>query len=251
MSVVAMDLHVHSVFSDGKGTPAENLAAAEAVGLDWLGMVDHVRVDSTYLEEFAACVEALRPTTAVELVCGVEAKILDAEGRLDLCELPAGVDYVAIADHQVPTFAGPAHPAAVRAAIERGDVAPGAVVEQLVAGTMAAVAYGGPALVAHLFSVVPKLGLTEEAVPESLVRELGRAIARSGALVELNERWSCPSAHVAGLLADEGVEFVTSTDSHRSSTIGRYAYASGVAAALCLPLASPTRLRGGVPLAHR
>ena len=48
------DNHVHSTFSDGKGTIAENIAAAEAVGLKRLVCVDHVRLDTTYVPEFVA-----------------------------------------------------------------------------------------------------------------------------------------------------------------------------------------------------
>lgn len=239
----SMDLHVHSTYSDGKGTLSENLEAAAVAGLDWLGMVDHVRADTDWLGRFAADVDARRQAAPMTLLCGVEAKILDRSGRLDLPEILDGVDYVAIADHQVPTAAGPVHPAAVKAAIECGEAALDEVLETIVRSTIAALDAEVPLLVAHLFSVVPKIGADESDLPDDLVLELGRAVAAAGAVVEINERWTCPSLRVARLLASCDVRFVASTDSHRPGTIGRYEYAAGVIGVLDLTLAGPADLR--------
>jgi len=57
-----------------------------------------------------------RPAGATVLA-GVEAKILDTSGRLDLPPALDGTDLVLIADHQFPADNGPVHPAHVRAAI--------------------------------------------------------------------------------------------------------------------------------------
>ena len=43
------DRHVHSRFSDGEGTLAQNIAAAEALGLQALTCVDHVRVSTDWV----------------------------------------------------------------------------------------------------------------------------------------------------------------------------------------------------------
>ena len=78
------DLHVHSTFSDGRGTIEENIAAAEALGLGTLGCVDHVRADTDWVPAYVEAVQRLRGETAVELRCGIEAKLLDTTGALDL-----------------------------------------------------------------------------------------------------------------------------------------------------------------------
>ena len=59
------DLHVHSTFSDGRGTIEENIAAAEALGLGTLGCVDHVRVDTDWVPDYVAAVNRLRGSTRV------------------------------------------------------------------------------------------------------------------------------------------------------------------------------------------
>ncbi len=105
------DMHVHSTFSDGANTLAENVAEAESLGLVELGCVDHVRVDTDWVPAYAAAVAAMREQTAVRLQCGIEAKLLDTAGALDLPEPCPGVDAIYAADHQVPLARRPAPPA--------------------------------------------------------------------------------------------------------------------------------------------
>ena len=120
------DWHVHSRFSDGAGTLEENISAAERAGLRKLGCVDHVRSSSTWMPEMAQALDALRPSTDVVLSAGVETKLLDVAGALDLPapELLEGIDRIVIADHQVPSPEGPRDPKEVREAIAGGDLDP-------------------------------------------------------------------------------------------------------------------------------
>ena len=74
-------MHVHSTFSDGKGRIEDNIAAAEALGLTALGCVDHVRATPTGCPSTSRPSARLRGETAVELRCGIEAKLLDTTRR--------------------------------------------------------------------------------------------------------------------------------------------------------------------------
>ena len=77
-------------------------------------------------------------------------------------------------------------------------------------------------LLAHLFSVLPKIGLSESIVPGPVLAELAWRIARSGALVEVNEKWSCPSPRTVAALAAAGVPLVAGSDSHHCRDVGVY-----------------------------
>ena len=114
------DFHVHSTFSDGESTLAENVQAARERGLRTLCLVDHVRRDTAWLPDFTAAVSRYRGQPGMRVLAGVEAKILDTSGRLDVPPGLDGIDLVLIADHQFPAEHGPVHPAEVRAAIEDG-----------------------------------------------------------------------------------------------------------------------------------
>jgi putative hydrolase len=226
------DMHVHSTFSDGRDAIEDNVAQAERLGLTAFGCVDHVRADTAWVPEYAAAVRRVRVTTGVRLVCSIEAKLLDTTGALDLPAALDGVEAIFAADHQVPLEDGPAHPREVRERLQRGDLRTEAVLEAIVTATARSLDRAHPVVIAHLFSVLPKIGLDEAAVPEDLLRHLASECKRTGQSVEISERWRCPSARTLRPFAEYGVPIVLSTDSHSSETIGRYAYCAGVVSEL-------------------
>jgi len=217
------DFHVHSTFSDGASTLAENVQAARERGLRTLCLVDHVRRDTTWVPEFAAAVRPFRHHPELRVLAGVEAKILDSSGNLDVppdLARYAEVDLVLIADHQFPADDGPVHPDQVRAALSCGSMTAAEAIERLCLATANALRPG--TLVAHLFSLLPKIGLDETMVPASLLGDLASEVARAGVLVEVNEKWSCPSARTLAALADAGVCVVAGSDSHHRRDVGVY-----------------------------
>ena len=229
------DFHVHSTFSDGASTLAENVQVARERGLRTLCLVDHVRRDTLWLPEFTAAVDSFRDQSGPRILSGVEAKILDSSGQLDVPPSLAGIDVVLIADHQFPADNGPVHPAEVRSVIEYGGMTALEAIERLCEATTNVLHWaswlsarselpaGGPQpLLAHLFSILPKIGLTEAMVPEPLLADLAKRVAHAGAMVEVNEKWSCPSAAVVAAMAAAGVTLVTGSDSHHCRDIGRY-----------------------------
>jgi putative hydrolase len=236
------DFHVHSTFSDGASTLAENVRAARERGLRSLCLVDHVRRDTRWLPEFITAVDQHRGQPGLRVLAGVEAKILDTAGHLDLppgLQTLGGIDLVLIADHQFPADNGPVHPDELRTALELGSITPAEAIERLCEATAQAAtaqaamgaATGAAAaqsaanarpLLAHLFSLLPKIGLDEAMVPDALLTDLAKRVAHAGAMVEVNEKWSCPSARAVAAMADAGVSLVAGSDSHHCRDIGVY-----------------------------
>jgi putative hydrolase len=229
------DMHVHSTFSDGRDAIEDNVARAEALGLTELGCVDHVRVSTDWLPGYVAAVRHVRGTTDVRLTCSIEAKLLDTTGALDLPPDIDGVEAIFAADHQVPLDDGPNHPRDVRERLERGELTAQEVLEAIVTSTARSLDRPEPVVIAHFFSVLPKIGLDEADVPEDLLRHLASETARTGQTIEISERWRCPNARTLRPFVDSGVPIVVSTDSHRSDTIGQYDYCTAVVAELGLP----------------
>jgi putative hydrolase len=219
------DFHVHSTFSDdATSTVAENVNVARERGLRTLCLTDHVRRDTAWVPDFVAAVAEHRHEPGLRVLAGVEAKVLDTSGQLDVpAGLDDGIDLVLVADHQFPADNGPLHPAEVRAAIEYGAMTAGEAIERLCTATANAIAPGRPLLLAHLFSLLPKIGLTEEMVPMPLLADLAARAARADVLVEVNEKWSCPSVRTTAAMADAGVHLVAGSDSHHCTQIGAYA----------------------------
>ncbi|MEA1264487.1 PHP domain-containing protein [Microbacterium sp. STF-2] len=216
------DHHVHSTFSDDAvSTLAQNVEAAAAAGLNTLRLVDHVRQGTTWVPEYLAAVRALRVPDGLAVLTGVEAKILDAAGTLDIPTLPDGIDRILIADHQFPGAAGPLGPSAVRERIAAGW-ATDDVLDQLVEALVATMRrYPGNQL-AHCFSILPKIGLSEDDLGPERTEAWARAAAETDTLVEVNEKWGCPDVPALTALRRVGGEIVASTDSHDASEVGRY-----------------------------
>ena len=216
------DHHVHSTFSDDAvSTLAQNVEAAASAGLSTLRLVDHVRRSTTWVPEYLAAVRALRVPDGLTVLTGVEAKILDVAGALDVPPLPDGIDRILIADHQFPGVDGPLGPSAVRERIAAGW-ATDDVLDQFVDALIATMRrYPGNQL-AHCFSILPKIGLSEADVGAERTDAWARAAAETDTLVEVNEKWGCPGAGALTALRRAGATIVASTDSHDASEVGRY-----------------------------
>ncbi len=219
------DLHTHSDLTDGAASPEDMADAALVARLRVWGLSDHVRANSSWLPEYVVRVRALsRPELVVR--CGVEAKVLNSAGRLDLPARIPRLDYILVADHQFPSPEGPVHPSEIGRRILTGDVGRSAVVDTLVVATCAALTQAPyRPMVAHLFSLLPKMGLTEDDdVTDEHRAALAAACRAAGAAVEINEKWRCPSAHTVSYLAAAGVEIVTGSDAHRCADVGTWTY---------------------------
>jgi putative hydrolase len=224
--LLGTDHHVHSTWSDDAvSTPAENLAAADTAGLVSVRMVDHVRTSTTWVPEFLAEIRALPPVVGLQVLTGVEAKLLDASGSLDvppdLVVGAGGVDRVLIADHQFPGPDGPWSPRRTREEMARGLSSQDAL-GILVTATVRAMERVGRGQLAHVFSLLPKIGLSEDDLLDEHLGAVADAARRTGTLVEVNEKWACPGARMLRACCAAGVPLVASTDSHAATAIGSY-----------------------------
>lgn len=216
------DHHVHSTFSDDAvSTLAENVAAAAAVGLTTVRLVDHVRRSTTWVPDYLAAVAALEVPESLIVLTGVEAKILDASGELDIPDLPPGIDRILIADHQFPGVDGPLGPTAVRDRMADGWAASD-VLDQFVDALVAVMRRHPGNQLAHCFSILPKIGLSEDQLGAERIDAWARAAAATDTMVEVNEKWGCPGAPLLSALRGVGVEVVASTDAHVATDVGRY-----------------------------
>ena len=237
------DFHVHTTFSDDAvSSPADNVAAAVRAGLSTVCLVDHVRADTTWVPDQLATVRELARTAPVTVLAGVEAKILDTDGNLDLPADAHLVDHVLIADHQFPSPDGPLTPSAVTDLLASGQLRPGDVVAQLVEAMVGAMHRVGRPVLAHPFSLLPKLGLDESDVNDTLLYHLAAGARSSGALVEINEKWDCPGPRLAAALDRRGVRLVAGSDSHHCDSVGRYRRVADTVGALRHDTAGPREL---------
>ncbi|MDX6602043.1 MAG: hypothetical protein QOF13_1245 [Solirubrobacterales bacterium] len=225
---LAQDMHVHSTFSGGANTIEENVAEAERIGLTELACVEQVRGDTRWIPAYTAAIRDSRKRTPIVLRCAVEAKILDIYGCLDLPAELDGIDAVYAASHQAPSPDGPMNPRSTRERIEEGELDPQMVLRWIVSGTLAALRSHKYLVIAHLFSVLPALGLEEGEVSLELVDSLAVAAAESDARIVVDEHWRCPAVRTLRPFLRHGVPLLLGSGSHDSETVGRYDYCAAV-----------------------
>ena len=155
------DMHVHSTFSDGKGTIEENIAAAEALGLTALGCVDHVRADTDWVPEYVAAVAAAarrRPRSSC--AAGSRPSCSTPTGALDL---PDGIDGRRRDLRRRPPGAARRRARRTRARckerIEAGDLSAADVIDAILTSTARALDRPERIVIAHFLSILPKIGL--------------------------------------------------------------------------------------------
>jgi putative hydrolase len=220
------DFHVHSSWSDdARSTITENIAAAAAIGLRELRLVDHVRKSTTWVPEFLDEVARQSVPAGLSIYTGVEAKILNSAGVLDLPQGlivgANGVDAIVIADHQFPGTDGAWSPEVARDRLANGLAASDAL-DLLIGALIAAMRSVSSAQLAHCFSILPKIGLDENDLGDDQLHAWAAAAAETGTLIEVNEKWGCPSPRSIRAALSAGATVVASTDSHLASEVGRY-----------------------------
>lgn len=236
MSAPVLDLrtdgHTHTARTDG-ADPVDVMAlAAQAAGLATLCVTDHVRADTAWLPQYVEELERARRSSPVDIVCGVEAKILDVRGRVDLPGDLRGVDLVVVSDHQVPTRSGPVHPEEIRRRVATGALTATDVVDDLVLATCRAVSVHERVVLGHLFSILPKAGIAPDTVHDEHLRLLAAACREADAAVEVNEKWRTPTVETSRRLVTLGVRLVASSDAHEAAAVGRWDHVAATAAAL-------------------
>ncbi len=220
-AALRVDYHVHSTFSDDAvSTPQQNLDAAVAAGLETVRFIDHVRASTTWVPEFLAAVASLDVPAGLEVLTGVETKLMTTHGDLDLPIGPHG-DAVVIADHQFPGPDAPWSPTETRDRLA-GGLSVDAAIEQLITAYVRAMERAPGNQLAHPFSILPKVGLAESDIAPEQLERWARVAAETSTLIEVNEKWACPGVGVIGAVRDAGATLVAATDSHVASDVGKY-----------------------------
>ncbi len=204
-----IDLHTHTIFSDGELIPAELIQRADAMGHRGIALTDHVDTSNLdfVLPRVRAVVEELNRHHRVRALAGVELTHVPPEliNDLTLQARDLGADIVVVHGE---TIVEPVQPGTNRAAIE-----------------------AGVDLLAH---------------PGLISAEDVALAAEKGVLLEISARkgHSLGNGHVAALARAAGARLVVNTDSHAPSDLITRAMAEKVALGAGVPAEELEKLFG-------
>ncbi|MCK4306964.1 PHP domain-containing protein [candidate division WOR-3 bacterium] len=98
------DRHIHSNFSDGLNSPEEIVKTAISTEYEKICIVDHVREDTKWVPDFTHEILRLKKKygSKIEIFSGIEAKVINLKGDLDLPKDIDKIDFIYSAFHRIP-----------------------------------------------------------------------------------------------------------------------------------------------------
>lgn len=223
------DMHVHTTFSDGRHSPESVLEMARERRLTRIGFADHVRRDTDWLASYVAHLEQLEGAD-IQVVVGVEAKLLDASGTLDVPPDLQGIERILVADHRLPLRGELLSPRQVRESMRSGTLDAPEVWESLLCAYEACAERYSNLQLAHPLSFASRVGIDEASIPTPRLDHFADVMAANDVAVEVSERWRCPGRKTLLRLRLSGVELVASTDAHDARAVGAYDYVRRISA---------------------
>jgi histidinol phosphatase-like PHP family hydrolase len=177
-----IDLHMHSVFSDGELIPAELARRAEMTGCRVIAITDHV--DQSNVEPVV---------TAIVKFCG--------EDRHKVKVLP-GVEITHVNPGNIANVAERARAKGAKIIVVHGET----IVEPVEKGTNEAAIDAGVTILAH---------------PGMITPEVAAKAAKAGVYLEITGRHghSYSNGHVAKVAKEAGAKLVFNTDTHSPRNI--------------------------------
>jgi histidinol phosphatase-like PHP family hydrolase len=179
-----IDLHTHSIFSDGVLVPSELVRRAEVLGVEAIAITDHADASNLdfIIPRIVAVAETLNDVKHIRVIPGIE-----------LTHIPPS---------QIRPLAEEARSLGARVVIVHGET----IVEPVMLGTNRAGLRSGIDILAH-----PGLITDEEAA----------MAAENGVFLEITARkgHSLTNGHVARMAKKHGAELVLNTDAHAPSDL--------------------------------
>jgi putative hydrolase len=205
--MMKVDAHIHSSFSDGRASVSQIVNKALELELDVVAVVDHVRADSEWVDDFVSEVDKFRAKfhRRIDVLCGLEAKCLDFSGNVDIPKgAAAKVDLVVGAIHRIPSGEGfiPSSEIGSRReeALQCWEKSVSAMLEN-------------PDVVmwAHPGALLVDNGIE---IPEAVSRRLVAKAVEHGKFIETNKKRKAPSGSLLKAVEEAKIELIPGSDAH-------------------------------------
>jgi DNA polymerase (family X) len=205
------DLHNHSTFSDGINTCEELVEQAISLGLQRIGLVEHVWRKSEWVLDFIDSTNRLKEKYegVIQIVTGLEAKALTCAGELDLNDKWRDkADYILGAIHRIPSGSNQFYSTSDES-LNRSKVYEDwlSTMQGLLKNDMADI-------VAHPAAELILYGLS---LDEQTIKMLCHLGERSGKVFEVNVKHKVPVQEFLNQLIAEEIPLSIGSDSHSTA----------------------------------
>jgi|SRR3989344_3067051 len=202
------DLHLHSNFSDGENSLEEMMQSAISLGYTKIAFTDHVRIETMWLQEYVKEIKRLQGKykKEIEILAGVEAKVINLKGELDLPpDFPEEINLILASFHRMPKG-------------ERIYFTP----EEILADKKTVLEYWSKAMlnvlknpkadiIAHPTSFLDKYAII---LPETLKQKISQEAKLNNKIFEINLKYHCPDEEFISILKEHNVKLSYGSDSH-------------------------------------
>jgi putative hydrolase len=205
------DFHVHTNYSDGTSEPLAMVEAAEARGLEAVALTDHgPELHVGILQEKMAAmlqdVELARGNAGIPVFAGIEANVVDGNGRVDVDEdFAEKLDLLIVSIHMLGNLIDPVE-----------------VAREYLQRLTKAIEHRKVDVLGHPFffhqNLLPYLAREE-------IEGFVRLAANRGVAMELNLKYRVPDDEFLTLCLREGVKLSIGSDAHRPEEVGRIDWA--------------------------
>ncbi|TES83317.1 MAG: PHP domain-containing protein [Hadesarchaea archaeon] len=208
------DFHTHTLYSDGAGTVASMVEAAEARGLKAVALTDHgfelsMGIPREKLAPMLQDIGIAREDAGIQVLAGLEANVVDEWGTIDVDdESIRKLDILLVAIHKLGEARDPSELA--RDYLRRATNA----IERHKFDVFVHPFYFHHYLAPHL-------------LPEDL-EDFVRLAAGHEVAIEINIKYRTPDEEFLRLCLREGVKLSVGTDAHTAGEVGRVDWALGV-----------------------
>jgi len=213
------DLHTHTVFSHGKGSPQDNVEAAIEKGLAKIAIADHAMGHVSYgirnVEKYLSEIERLKDVYAgrIEVLSGIECNLLGEQGQTEMNDsLRKRFDVCLLGYHKFIATKGLSYTAycylTKRRDYERNTRA---IINAMKTGYFDILAHPGYGMAVDISAIA--------------------AVCRdTNTLFEINRKHTEMSAELLKIAAAEGARFILSSDAHETKYVGQAGNAERLAA---------------------
>jgi len=214
-AALMVDLHIHSTYSDGADSPESIIEAAVESGLKHICITDHVHACVPWITDRTAHIRQLaeKHRDKIEVLCGIEASVIDLNGTLDASdEFYGQVDLVFGAIHDIPTDEGPA-------GLRTDRLSPRRLLTFWYQTFNRLLENAHVHVVAHPTAVLNAYGLKLSRTRKHRIARMARVHDKA---LERNYKYNVPDKEFLDILVSRGVRLVRGTDSHSTAELRRF-----------------------------